>query len=114
MPSCRGPRLAHPAGAGLDAHVPASEIQAARWRLSVGGRLGRWGRRRGVSLVTRHVGTALRQRHPGYADVAVQEGLASHPVTGPELLFGQMFALFGLNGIRVLQTLLDLAFAGAA
>ena len=57
---------------------------------------------------------ALRQRHPGYADVAVQEGLAGHPVAGPELLFGQVLAFFGFDGIGMLQPLLDPAFAGAA
>src|SRR3984893_9407731 len=56
---------------------------------------------------------AFRQRYPGNTDVPVQEGLARHAVAGLELLVGQVFALFGLDGVGMRETLLDPAFAGA-
>src|ERR1700744_4736445 len=70
--------------------------------------------RRDVQFGARGGCTTLRHRHPGNTDVAAEEGLAGHAVASLELLFGQMLALFGLDGVGVLQALLDPAFAGAA
>src|SRR6202022_1137550 len=90
----------------------ASAMQALAARLlrrSVGPGHGR----RRVRFGAGRGSMAFRQRYPGNTDVPVQEGLAGHAVAGLELLVGQVFALFGLDGVGMRETLLDPAFAGA-
>src|SRR3982074_3549280 len=70
--------------------------------------------RRRVRLGTGGCFTTFRHRHPGNTDVAIEKGLAGHAIAGLELLFGQMLALLGFDGVGVLETLLYPAFAGAA
>src|ERR1700722_9583609 len=53
-------------------------------------------------------------RRPGYADIAVDEGLTGHAKAVREIGLGQVRALLRLYRVGVFQPGLDAALAGAA
>src|SRR5580704_11606136 len=70
--------------------------------------------RRGDTRWTGRRRPALRQRYPGHANVAIDEGLAGHAIALLQVFLGQVLALLRLDRIGVRDPAFDPASAGAA